>query len=54
MVRISADTSNYTAKMRAASKSASEFGDALERPMTAGEKFEAGFMKVGTDRKSVV
>ena len=48
MVRISADTSNYTAKMRAASKSASEFGDALERPMTAGEKFEAGFMKVGT------
>ena len=48
MVRISADTSNYTAKMKAASKSASEFGDALERPMTAGEKFEAGFMKVGT------
>ena len=48
MVRISADTSNYTAKMRAASKSATEFGSALERPMTAGEKFEAGFMKVGT------
>ena len=48
MVRISADTSNYTAKMKAASKSATEFGDALERPMTAGEKFEAGFMKVGT------
>lgn len=48
MVRISADTSNYTAKMRAASKSASEFGDALERPMTAGEKFEAGFVKAGT------
>lgn len=48
MVRISADTSNYTAKMKAASKSASEFGAALERPMTAGEKFEAGFMKVGT------
>lgn len=48
MVRISADTSNYTAKMKAASKSASEFGDALERPMTAGEKFEAGFVKVGT------
>lgn len=48
MVRISADTSNYTAKMRAASKSATEFGDALERPMTAGEKFEAGFVKVGT------
>ena len=48
MVRISADTSNYTAKMKAASKSASEFGSALERPMTAGEKFEAGFVKVGT------
>lgn len=48
MVRISADTSNYTAKMKAASKSATEFGDALERPMTAGEKFEAGFVKVGT------
>lgn len=48
MVRISADTSNYTAKMRAASKSATEFGSALERPMTAGEKFEAGFVKVGT------
>ena len=47
MVRISADTSNYTAKMRAASKSATEFGSALERPMTAGEKFEAGFVKVG-------
>lgn len=48
MVRISADTSNYTAKMRAASKSANEFGSALERPMTSGEKFEAGFTKVGT------
>lgn len=47
MVRISADTSNYTAKMKAASKSATEFGSALERPMTAGEKFEAGFVKVG-------
>ena len=47
MVRISADTSNYTAKMLAASKSATEFGSALERPMTAGEKFEAGFVKVG-------
>ena len=48
MVRISADTSNYTAKMKAASKRANEFGTALERPMTSGEKFEAGFTKVGT------
>lgn len=48
MVRISADTSNYTSKMQAASKSANEFGQALERPLTAGEKFEAGFVKVGT------
>lgn len=48
MVRISADTSNYTAKMKAASKSANDFGTALERPMTSGERFEAGFTKVGT------
>ena len=47
MIRLMADTSNYTTKMAAASKQAGQFGSALEKPMTTGERFAAGATKAG-------
>ena len=47
MIRLMADTSNYTTKMAAASKQAQQFGTALEKPMTTQEKLAAGATKAG-------
>ncbi|MBW3088832.1 phage tail tape measure protein [Bifidobacterium sp. 82T24] len=47
MIRLMADTSNYTAKMQAASAQASKLGTAMEKPMTTSEKVGAGFTKAG-------
>lgn len=47
MVRLMADTSNYTARMQAASQQASRLSTALEKPMTTSERVGAGMTKAG-------
>ena len=47
MIRLMADTSNYTTRMAAASKQASAFGTALEKPMSTQERLAAGATKAG-------
>ncbi|PLS23782.1 phage tail tape measure protein, partial [Bifidobacterium imperatoris] len=47
MIRLMADTSNYTTRMQAASAQASKLSTALEKPMTTGQKIGAGLTKVG-------
>ena len=46
VIRLMADSTDYTAKMRAASASATELSTALERPMSKGERFSAVGQKV--------
>lgn len=47
VIRLMADTSNYTTKMQAASAQAEKLSTAMEKPRTTSEKLEAGFTKVG-------
>lgn len=47
MIRLSADTSNYTTKMTAASHQAQQLGYSLEKPRTTGQKVEATLTNVG-------
>lgn len=47
MIRLMADTSNYTTRMQAASAQAEKLSTALEKPMTTGEKVSAGLTKTG-------
>ncbi|PLS25975.1 hypothetical protein [Bifidobacterium parmae] len=47
MIRLMADTSNYTTKMQAASAQATKLSTALEKPMTTSERVGAGFTKAG-------
>lgn len=47
VIRLMADTSNYTTKMQAASTQAESMAKAMERPMTTGQRMEAGFTKAG-------
>ncbi|MCX8647137.1 phage tail tape measure protein [Bifidobacterium sp. B4107] len=46
VIRLMADSTDYTAKMQAASASATELSTALERPMSKGERFSAMGQKV--------
>jgi TP901 family phage tail tape measure protein len=47
VIRLMADTSNYTTKMQAASAQAETMAKAMEKPMTTGQRMEAGFTKAG-------
>ena len=47
MIRLMADTSNYTTRMQAASAQATKLSTALEKPMTTSERVGAGFTKAG-------
>lgn len=47
VIRLMADTSNYTTKMQAASAQAESMAKAMEKPMTTGQRMEAGFTKAG-------
>ncbi|RSX56776.1 phage tail tape measure protein [Bifidobacterium samirii] len=47
MIRLMADTTNYTTKMRAASAQATKLSTALETPMSTGERVGATLTKVG-------
>ena len=47
VIRLMADTSNYTTKMQAASTQAETMAKAMEKPMTTGQRMEAGFTKAG-------
>ena len=46
VIRLMADSTDYTAKMQAASASATQLSTALERPMSKGERFSAMGQKV--------
>ncbi|PXY83601.1 phage tail tape measure protein [Bifidobacterium asteroides] len=46
VIRLIADSTDYTAKMQAASASATQLSAALERPMSKGERFSAVGQKV--------
>lgn len=48
LIKLSADTSDYTTKMQAASGSAKSLSANLEQPLSTGQKVEAGLTKVGT------
>lgn len=47
VIRLMADTSNYTTRMQAASTQAETMAKAMEKPMTTGQRMEAGFTKAG-------
>lgn len=47
VIRLMADTSNYTTRMQAASAQAEHLSAALEKPMSTSERFSAGAMKAG-------
>lgn len=47
VIRLMADSTDYTAKMQAASASATRLSTALERPMSTSERFGAMAQKVG-------
>lgn len=47
VIRLMADSTDYTAKMQAASASATQLSTALERPMSTSERFGAMAQKVG-------
>ena len=46
VIRLMADSADYTAKMQAASASATQLSTALEKPMSKGERFAATGQKV--------
>lgn len=47
MIKLSADTSNYTTKLAAASAQARSLGTALEAPRTTGQKVEGALTNIG-------
>ena len=47
VIKLMADTSNYTAKMQAASAQADRMSTAMEKPRSTAEKLESGFTKAG-------
>ena len=47
MIRLMANTSDYNAKMKAASAQAQQLQTALEKPMTSGQKWDARLTRTG-------
>lgn len=47
VIKLMADTSNYTTKMQAASAQAEHMSTSLEKPLTTSQKVESGLTKVG-------
>jgi TP901 family phage tail tape measure protein len=47
VIRLMADTSNYTTKMQAASAQAEKLSTSMERPRTTSERLASGFMTTG-------
>ncbi|MDY4677585.1 MAG: phage tail tape measure protein [Bifidobacterium tsurumiense] len=47
MIRLMADTSNYTVKMGAAGAQSEKLKEALEKPVTAGQRLESGLTTAG-------